>query len=109
MDCNGYIKLFCESDNPFYVYITHWLATQRKVVSLSEQVKSLTSDIAQFKIQDTISNTDEVDGLHTSATDVDQSSNGHPHTLPSQDKSKQSHKYCLKRKKKRTVIKFNCL
>ena len=51
-----------------------------------------------------ISNTDEVDGLHTSATDVDQSSNGHSHTLPSQDKSKQSHKYCLKRKKKRTVI-----
>ena len=38
--------------------------------------------------------------MHTSATDVDQSSNGHPHTLPSQDISKQSHKYCLKRKKR---------
>ena len=30
-----------------------------------------------------MSNTDEAESLHTNGTNVDQYSNGHPHTLPS--------------------------
>ena len=56
---------------------------------MSDKVKSLSSEIAQLKGQDSRPITDEAQSLHTHVPDrADQSNTSHSHTPPSQDISR---------------------
>ena len=80
--------IVCESDDPFLCLYCSLACYQKEIVNLSEQVKSLSSEIAQLKSQDSTSGTDKAESLHASVSNVVQSSNGHSHVPQSQDISK---------------------
>ena len=60
----------------------------KKIFSLSEQVKSLTSEVALLKNQEPMAIANEVENSHPIVSSVEQSSSSPPNPPPSQDISK---------------------